>query len=668
MFLSKVWFILVALVASVSLTVAFVAPRSAHRQLASVEAQGLDRAQYAADQMLKTDATRWINRVAKIGRDAILTEALESATRDGGEARTLNETVRGRLGTLVPAPDEIGIKVLGAVDGLGRVVGRIGEGENEYGESVAGIEVVADALRGYLSDDVWGTGGHLRRVAAAPVLAKTRDRVVGAVFVAVETGDRLAEIWKKNLDVDVALLLKGEVVSSTLPAGALGQLAGEIASRQTEIDESHRTRAFTLPHGHERLLAVAAPFPGEAAALGAHYVLLDKQHGAVSPFALLASSTKADVSFVNFPWLGLSLAMIGMLGVGLFLQRREIDAPLARLRRDLQRLLRGEINKLDDSQHPGRFGGIARDVNASLERGGGLDPTSEAAKKDLNAILGDRGQIELPPLPPLGGPASALGMSGFGPSKTPGDKGASSSGLGAVPAGRLSSPSFPAQPSGNFSAPGTGPGAFPSSLVTPAGSGPFSGGGSTPVGAGFGVTASVTPISGPPSLMTSQPAASMARPAPAPAGKSSGHSQPLAVAPAPTRAAPAGYQATARAALAPEITPTPVTASGRGAAPIVAQDDSPTADMKREAAAAADAQEKADARAEEKHVREVFAEYVETRARCGESTKGLTLDKFREKLDSNRKTLVEKFNCRTARFAVYVKDGKAAIKATPVRE
>ena len=47
MILSKLWFILVALTASVALTIAFVAPRSAGRQLGVTEAVGLDRAQYA---------------------------------------------------------------------------------------------------------------------------------------------------------------------------------------------------------------------------------------------------------------------------------------------------------------------------------------------------------------------------------------------------------------------------------------------------------------------------------------------------------------------------------------------------------------------------------------------------------------------------------------------
>jgi hypothetical protein len=71
---------------------------------------------------------------------------------------------------------------------------------------------------------------------------------------------------------------------------------------------------------------------------------------------------------------------------------------------------------------------------------------------------------------------------------------------------------------------------------------------------------------------------------------------------------------------------------------------------------------------EEAHIREVFMEYVAVRRQCGEPTSSLTLDKFRTKLETNRQQLIAKYNCKTARFSVYVKDGKAAIKATPVRE
>ena len=56
-----------------------------------------------------------------------------------------------------------------------------------------------------------------------------------------------------------------------------------------------------------------------------------------------------------------------------------------------------------------------------------------------------------------------------------------------------------------------------------------------------------------------------------------------------------------------------------------------------------------------------------TRRRCGETVATLTLDKFQARLETNRQQLVAKYGCRSARFSVYVKDGKAAVKATPLR-
>jgi hypothetical protein len=67
------------------------------------------------------------------------------------------------------------------------------------------------------------------------------------------------------------------------------------------------------------------------------------------------------------------------------------------------------------------------------------------------------------------------------------------------------------------------------------------------------------------------------------------------------------------------------------------------------------------------YFREVFGEFVALKKQCGESTDSLTFAKFSRKLAANRDTLIEKHGCKTVRFQVYVKDGKAALKASPVR-
>jgi hypothetical protein len=71
---------------------------------------------------------------------------------------------------------------------------------------------------------------------------------------------------------------------------------------------------------------------------------------------------------------------------------------------------------------------------------------------------------------------------------------------------------------------------------------------------------------------------------------------------------------------------------------------------------------------EDQHYQDVYRDFISTRERCGEPADGLTYDKFAAKLRKNRDQLVQKYNCKTVRFQVYVKDGKAALKATPVKE
>ena len=65
--------------------------------------------------------------------------------------------------------------------------------------------------------------------------------------------------------------------------------------------------------------------------------------------------------------------------------------------------------------------------------------------------------------------------------------------------------------------------------------------------------------------------------------------------------------------------------------------------------------------------RKVFDEFVSAKERCGESTEGVTFDRFVAKLEANRQLIASSHGCRTVRFRVFVKDGKAALKAIPMR-
>jgi hypothetical protein len=74
------------------------------------------------------------------------------------------------------------------------------------------------------------------------------------------------------------------------------------------------------------------------------------------------------------------------------------------------------------------------------------------------------------------------------------------------------------------------------------------------------------------------------------------------------------------------------------------------------------------AAADEAHYKEVYEKFLQTRIECGEDTADLSYDRFVVKLLKNRQQILEKHKAKSVRFQVYAKDGKAALRALPVRD
>lgn len=65
---------------------------------------------------------------------------------------------------------------------------------------------------------------------------------------------------------------------------------------------------------------------------------------------------------------------------------------------------------------------------------------------------------------------------------------------------------------------------------------------------------------------------------------------------------------------------------------------------------------------------QVFEDFLRIKKENGESVDGLTFEKFQRTLRKNREALVQQHGCKKVKFTVYVKEGRAALKASPVRE
>jgi hypothetical protein len=335
--------------------------------------------------------------------------------------------------------------------------------------------------------------------------------------------------------------------------------------------------------GNERLLAVAAPFIGEAAEQRAYYVLMTKKSPESDPWALLSSTSSDDLKWGKFPWLPLAGSLIAIIVIGLFLQRMEIEKPLKHLRAEVHSLAKQQLTKIEDTKYGGKLGGIARDINAAIEHFTHAPlPKSETAKKDISAILDPRA-------------ASADGRS-FD----------------------VSNPAIPAKSAV------PAPAAMAASLFGTPRSAPGLGGGPPAI-----------PAAPPPSPFTAP-----AEPAPFLAPSLPQHAAPPPPVAAHHMPPPRPLPPPAKPAMAP--------------APV----HPPASDGHAHGTADPDLA----------HFARVFDEYVALRQKCGESIVGLSVEKFTAKLQSNRQQIIAKHNCRTAQFTVYEKDGKAALRAVPVRD
>jgi hypothetical protein len=65
---------------------------------------------------------------------------------------------------------------------------------------------------------------------------------------------------------------------------------------------------------------------------------------------------------------------------------------------------------------------------------------------------------------------------------------------------------------------------------------------------------------------------------------------------------------------------------------------------------------------------QVFDVFAATKQKCGESLDGFTFDKFQNTLKKHRDAIIERHGVKRVKFSVYVKDGKAALKASPIKE
>ncbi len=631
MFLSKIWFFLIAVAAAAAMTVALVLPKPAERKAKADEERRLADACAVTNILLTENARVRIDLAGDFSRFPSVTKVLDAASRADSISADLNKTARD-------AADELLGSVTGSIkpafvlmiDAQGRVVARAGKAVDttKYGDTMAGYYLVDDALSGYLRDDLWQYNQSLFRVAASPVVHRdpgARDRYAGAVVLGHPIDKDLAETLREQVRFDVSFYVGGTPVANSSAAqlhkDILEQFATVKDAPRERITDCAENKPFTVSSGSDQYAVVVARLPGEAAKAGAFYAVFVKRPKTVGFFGTLDAVDGHDLAFGNFPWIHLGIALVLVLGLGMFLMMWESDWPLKKLAADAVALAKGDKQRLEEDKHGGKFGSIARSVNIQLDK---QEREAKSAKKDLDQLLGPAPEDSMAGAPsplPAVGPGGGMG-GGFAP-PPPSDFRFSDGGGAAAPA------PLPA---------------FDLDLPPPP-----------------PATATPTPV--PPKLA----AATDARVPPPPVTLPGSTPPPAPPAMPPKR--PATPPPLAPSALGPldddilgdvepdedDLPPMP------GRAP--SDFDAPTrvADPSRsllEQSAVADT---------DTAFRKVYDDFLALKKKCGESVANLTYEKFSAKLVKNRQALMAKHGCREVRFQVYVKDGRAALKATPVK-
>jgi hypothetical protein len=660
-FFSKIWFFLVAAAAIAAFTIALVMPRPAQRAAAKEEQRRIKDSCAVVNILLTQNARVRIDLAAAFARAGKVPDILDAASKTKAITAEQNSTARaaanglinsvkgedaGEEGKAVKKPSVKPDFVI-LLDRRGRVVVRagIGEWEKLYGDSLAGYYVVDDALSGFLRDDLWLIDETLYRVAAAPVVH--RGQWAGAVILGHDIDREFATRLAKQLPVQVSFYAGGRAVGTSDPVQIHNDVVTKFkATAANSKDRSADCQAepFPVSGGGKNYSVLTARLPGEAGInSGAFYSVFIERPTAFGFSATLGQVKKDDLSMGNFPWFAVMGLLLGVVGIGMFLQVWESDLPLKRLAADAVALAKGDKERLEEDRHKGKYGSIARSVNIQLDK---MHREAKAAKKDLDQLLG---------------PAPA---------------GGASTGLSPAPATAslpLSGPGGPAAP--GFAAPPPSEFQFSDSKKKPA----IEETSASP----FDLDLPPPPPSGSPAATKSSPAASATdhQVPPKPVSLPGGKPPPIPTPPP----LPGGAKSIDEDILAsaehkipdqvrePEPPPArPATPAPRPKTPEPAKrrasafDEEPTT-VADPSTALLEASAKPAVEEEPSYFRKVYDEFIALKKKCGESTTNLTFEKFSSKLEKNRAALIAKHGCKEVKFQVYIKDGKAALKASPVK-
>ena len=633
MLLSRAWYVLLACVVGIAMYSSYLAVGQYNRRNAAAVGEELAADTQAVGWALQLDARRRLDSLLVGSIDPVLRASLTAANgKDQVPDKARIDASQSLAKINDSLRDDVKSDAVFAVDREGRVIGQAGIAQLGIAQwsqfpdlELGGYPAIFDAIHGFLRDDTIVLGGKMIRVVARPVEADDfatppLGAVIGFEMVDPTFAAELSKRTRTNIAFYAGTTRVASAAFGDFDASTFEMLTNDLPTLLTDKSYVDTGRSDIRPLG-ELSSVLYARLPGETWELGGGYAVLRTRVAISGPKGFLDNADDTDKKSVSFGLI-FAILFVGIAG-GIGLSILEHNVPLMALKKQATRLKRGELDFFQLSKFRGDLRGVASDVNSGIERiierGGG--PNRRPA--DLEQILGPVPQqpamsaFSFPNHGSDGPVPTQLANPPPPPQHNPGLAG-------------LSGPQMPPQmPQMNPGSMGQRPGF--------AGQMPQHGG---------QLGMHTAPMNLPPQMPNHPPQRPPPPPPPRPAAGMSSTIDPTLI--SPTNENPVAQIIASNFMSGEEEEATMV---GQVPADVLL---AATGQMTTGAG--------------EQDWKQIYEEFRRTKLQCGEPVDGLTFAKFEQTLAKNRDALILRHNCKRVRFSVYVKEGRASLKATPVKE
>ncbi|HUU02624.1 MAG TPA: MXAN_5187 C-terminal domain-containing protein [Myxococcota bacterium] len=617
-------------------------------QLAGVDLEILD--------LLRVRAFESIQKLSFHSRDPKLSLAVGKIDPVAADTprEELSQLLKDANSKLLPVLTEIRkMRKLDRVLALskdGLVVASVPDG-TKFGDRLKGLPAVAECLTGVSRDGLYELSGKVLQVAVVPILSASGS-ISGCLMSTGEIDSTSLGRLVHHSGLQAVLFAGDKIMATTIEGKAAPSLVSDLDKKEivrfgqlekvpllSGLKDAYAAKIVSIPGGTDPLhLAIALPLAG-----------------LVEPLA------KAQKTIF------MALAALLILGIliSLLLSGSKTAKDLSRLLDGVKLMAEGSSTSLNADSFSGTMAELARDIQQFATNGSKQAGVHADSSMFLSGALS--GKVEAPPETPAGKPSAPVSsldfesLLGGAMESAPPDTGRESQPPASVPV--VPPPAVTASPSGRPAGPRV---ELPGELA-----GMFDGQEDTREVEPFVPDMARPDVSRPPPVRAVEKHAFVAPeipPAPAPMFDSgamvfetppdldtgldeqitSSDYRPDAtvIAQVPSELlnlAQGGESDLESAAASIPPPPSPPSILPR---PPVSQRPAPAADA---------------------HFKDVFDQFVVTKKQCGEPTTGLTYDRFSEKLRKNTNDLKTRYKCRSVKFQVYVKNGKAALRATPIK-